>query len=291
MAVSVQLGLLCALACSLVGLVGFLLKQRGAVAVEAVRWRHPVRSAVALFRNRSWTLGILVAQGAWTFHVAALALAPISLVQSVIAGGLALLTVIADRLFDIPVSRREWVGVALAGLGLGALAATLGDTGSSAHGAWETGPLALYVGVLALGSLACCAAVLGDPPRSGLVLAVAAGLMWAASDVAIKALSDRLGSEGPLVVLHPLAAVIAVLSLAGLVVSARSLQLGAAVPVIATTNVAVNLATIASGPIVFSEPLPEGPLAMALRIAAVVLICAAAALTPGPIRREPRPAT
>ena len=80
-----------------------------------VDWRRPVRSSLALFRSRWYVIGIVVAMGSWGFHVGALALAPISLVQSVIAGGLVLLTVVADRLFGFTVTRREWIGVALDG--------------------------------------------------------------------------------------------------------------------------------------------------------------------------------
>ena len=76
----------------------------------------------------------------WGLHVGALALAPISLVQSVIAGGLVLLTVTADRLFAHEVTRREWIGVGLAALGLAFLAATLEGTGDEAHADYETGP-------------------------------------------------------------------------------------------------------------------------------------------------------
>ena len=52
-------------------------------------------------------MGIAIALGSWFLHVGALALAPISLVQTTIAGGLVLLTVVADRLFGIEVTRRE----------------------------------------------------------------------------------------------------------------------------------------------------------------------------------------
>jgi hypothetical protein len=97
--VSVQLGLVLSVGCACVAILGFLFKQRGAADAPAVQWRHPVRSTVALFSNRWWTLGILVAIGAWVLHVAALSLAPISLVQATIAGGLVLLTPIADRVF------------------------------------------------------------------------------------------------------------------------------------------------------------------------------------------------
>ena len=93
-------------------------------------------------------LGIVVAMGSWGLHVAALALAPISLVQSTIAGCLVLLTVVADRAFGHQVTRREWIGVALTALGLAFLAATLSGTGDEAHSDYAAGTLAGYVGLV-----------------------------------------------------------------------------------------------------------------------------------------------
>src|SRR3954465_10763786 len=150
---SVQLGLLFALACAFVQILGFLFKQRGAASAPPVQWRHPVKSTVALFSNRWWTLGIVVAMAGWGFHVAGLALAPISLVQSVIAGGLAMLTVVANKLFGFEIARREWIGVALTAAGLAILAATLGNTADSKHADWAVGTLVAYAGVLTALSL------------------------------------------------------------------------------------------------------------------------------------------
>src|SRR5205814_903275 len=82
----------------------------------------------------------------------------------------------------------------------------------------------------------------------------------------------------------PLVAVIALASFAGLLVSARSLQLGRPVPVIAVTSVAANVITIAAGPVVFSEPLPGSTLGLIARLAAFALVVSAAALTPAPVR-------
>ena len=81
---------------------------------------------------------------------------------------------------------------------------------------------------------------------------------------------------------HPLALVILTLSLIGLAISARSLQVGEAVPVIAVTSAAANVCTIASGPIVFGEPLPDDTLGLVVRMLAFVLVITAAALTPPP---------
>src|ERR671916_435233 len=206
-----------AFVCALMSVVGFFLKHRGAVAAPAVEWGRPLASTVALFRSPVYTLGCVVATTSWGFHVAALALAPISLVQSVIAGGLVLVTVVGSRLFGEEVTRREWIGVGLTAAGLAL--------------------------VVARGA-------------SGLALAIAAGLMWAGSDVTIKALSGKTEELGLAVVAHPFALVILVLSLAGLLVSARSLQIGPVVPVIAFTSTTANVLTIAAGPVVFGEPLP-----------------------------------
>ena len=263
---TVQIGLLLALATAFASIVGFLYKHRGAVESPPVEWRRPIRTSLWLFRSRWYVLGIGIATASWGLHVAALSLAPISLVQSVIAGGLVLLTVVADRLFGFRVTRREWIGVALTALGLAFLAATLEGTASSAHSDYDVGTLAAYVGVMCGGGLA-----------------VAAGLLWAGSDVSIKALSASIDS-GVAVLAHPLAAVIALASLVGLVLSARSLQDGKAVPVIAATSAAANLFTIASGPAVFGEPLPEDPVGLSVRVLAFALVIVACALTPAPVR-------
>ena len=93
--------------------------------------RHPLASAIGLFRSKWFTLGMLVALVAWSFHVAALALAPLSLVQAVISGGLVFLTVLAERFFGFTVGTRQWAGVGLTALGLVLLAATLPHSGGA----------------------------------------------------------------------------------------------------------------------------------------------------------------
>jgi drug/metabolite transporter (DMT)-like permease len=278
---SVQLGVLMALVTACMSIVGFLLKFRGAVAAPDVEWRHPLRSTVDLFRSPIYLIGCVVATTSWGFHVAALALAPISLVQSVIAGGLVLLTVFASRLFGVKVSRREWIGVAVTAAGLAFLAATLDGTADSAHADYGTATLAAYIGLATVVGLVLVP-LARVRPRDGVFLAIATGLLWGGSDIAIKALSDHT-SDGIAVLANPLALVILLLSLVGLLISARSLQLGPVVPVIAVTSTTANVLTIAAGPIVFGEPMPSEPLAVVVRVLAFLLVIGAAALTPPPL--------
>lgn len=82
--------------------------------------------------------------------------------------------------------------------------------------------------------------------------------------------------------MQPLALIIFVASMVGLLVSARSLQVGDAVPMIALTSAAANLTTIGAGSLVFSEPLPAGRAALVVRVLAFALVVIAAALTPPP---------
>lgn len=276
-----MLGLLFAVATALTAVIGFLMKHRGASSAPPVEARRPVRTSLALFRSRWYVLGIVVAMGSWGFHVAALGLAPISLAQAVIAGGLVFLTVAADRLFGLRVTRREWIGVACAAAGLVILAVTLDGGADSAHGEYGTSSLLVYVGTAAgLGILT--AAWAARVPAGGPMLGVSAGLLWGASDVCIKALAGDLGTDPVGTVFHPLSLVILSASLVGLTVSARSLQLGPPVTVIALTTAAANVCTILAGPVIFREPFPDDPGGVAVRVLAFGLVIAAAALTPPP---------
>ena len=286
MPLSVQIGLLLAVVTALCSILGFLYKHRGAVEQPDVDWRRPVWSLFMLFRSGWYALGVAIAVAGWGTHVGALALAPISLVQATIAGGLVMLTVIADRFFAHRVTRREWIGVALAAAGLAFLAATLDGAGDSAHSDFDSETLAIFVAlVIAVGIATAVFARQGA--REGVLLAASAGLLWAASDTTIKALSDGLGDQSTFwIVVSPLGFLVLILSLGGALVSARSLQLGPVVPVIAITSVAANALTIAAGPIVFNEPMPDDALGSAVRVLAFALVVCAAALTPPPLEAE-----
>src|SRR5215210_5848111 len=106
---TLQLGILLALLCALATNFGFLLKHRGACAAPDVTLKHPIKSAKGLWTSKWFAIGMFVAIGAWFFHVAAMALAPLSLVQAVISAGLVFLAVLAERVFGFEVGKRQWV--------------------------------------------------------------------------------------------------------------------------------------------------------------------------------------
>jgi hypothetical protein len=119
--------------------------------------------------------------------------------------------------------------------------------------------------------------------QPGVLLGVAAGLGFGISDVAIKALSGDLGS-GPLGVLSPWSVIIVTAAIFSFYASARSLQIGDGVAVIAVTSVAANLSTIVAGLAVFGDRLGTDALVVGARLAAFGLILVGAALIPAPVR-------
>jgi hypothetical protein len=275
----VALGLLLAVGTAFASVAGFLYKFRGAREAPDVDMKRPIHSTFALFKSPVYTLGILIALGGWFLHVGSLSLAPISLVQATVAGGLVLLTVVADRLFNIAVTRREWVGVGMTAVGLAALAASLSSkSASSADSRYGTGTLIIFLAVV------CAAGLVLALSRKGTLLAVSAGLLWAASDTSIKADSAHLHTGFTIwMLVGPLPWMIFLASMIGLLISARSLQLGEAVPVIALTSAAANLTTIAAGPLVFSEHLPQSSFDLTLQLVAFALVIVGASLTPPPM--------
>src|SRR4051794_31644258 len=174
------LGLALATASAATSQIGFLLRHRGAVHAPDVDARHPLRSAVGLFRSKWWTVGYAVAAVAYGLHVSALSLTMLSLVQAVLAGGLVLLALLAERFFGFELGRREWVGLGLASLGLAFLALTGGNkSGGQTSDYSAPGMIVFEIGLVGLGA----ALILSRPFRQarenrGIVLGIAAGLLF-----------------------------------------------------------------------------------------------------------------
>jgi drug/metabolite transporter (DMT)-like permease len=195
--------------------------------------------------------------------------------------------VLAERFFGFQLGRRQWAGVTITAAGL----AVIGLTGTGANTSQRPSLAALIAiegSIFALGAaLVRISTRRGVPDRAeGLLLGAAAGALFGVSDVAIKYLTKTppgplLGSVSPWTLTALTAGVVAFYA------SARSLQLGEGVEVIALTSVAANLAAIIGGILVFHEPIGSGPLAITARFLAFCLVIAGAALMPAPLRATP----
>jgi drug/metabolite transporter (DMT)-like permease len=200
---SVGVGLICALLSALGTNLAFLFKHRGAVAAPDVDMRNPLRSAIDLFRSRWWSIGWGVAAVAFALHVAALTLAPISIGQAVLAGGLVFLAVLAERFFGFELGRRQWVGIGLVAVSLALLTVT-GGGGGEAHSGYSLAGMIIFESIaVGVGLILVLSHLIERMPvQRGVLLGIAAGLGFGISDVAIKALSGDLDS-GPVGLVSP----------------------------------------------------------------------------------------
>ncbi len=288
---TVQLGLLFALACALATNLAFLWKHKGATQAPDVDIRHPLRSATGLFSSKWWTIGFAVALGAWILHVAALALAPISLVLAVISGGLVFLAVLADRWFGFHLGKREWMGVALTAIGLAFLGLTVQTTAEGSHSSFSISGMIAFEGAMVfLGALLLITHPMQPHHHHrGLMLGAAAGILFGVSDISIKALTGIVPGDF-LAIISPWTLVAVLASIAAFYASARGLQVGEGVAVIALTSVSANLSAILGGILVFGDPMGGNTFEIVARGMAFAMVLVATALMPAPMRAASRTA-
>ncbi len=280
MTVSLALGLALALASAVALNWGFFTQHGAAAGMPRLTVRRPLRSLMLLFASRRWLAGFATGIAGWALYVAALALAPLSLVQAVSAGGIGVLALLVRRATGIRLSGRESAGTALAVGGLALLGASL--AGRSAGGSSSSSWVAIVVWISASLLAAGLAAGFGEwALAAGAGLGMAAGLLYAAGDVATKA--AVVGGVA-------LFFVPAVLGLHGLAFVSLQLgfQRGGALATAGLATLLTNSLPIAAGTLVFAEPVPGGLAGAARVLAFVAVVAGAAALARSPGGAERR---
>jgi hypothetical protein len=282
-----ELGTLLALACALTTNLAMLCKHRGAAAAPDVELRRPLRSGAALFRSRWWTVGFAIATGAWMLHVAALAVAPLSVVETTISGGLVLLAWLAERWFGARLGAREWLGLVLCAGGLALLAATSGQPGDPGSGYSTAAMIPFEATAVGVGLLLLMSGSSGASRGfGGALLGVAAGLLLGVANVSVKALTGTVPGD-PLSIVSPWTLVALTAGVVAFFALARGMQRSAAIPVITLTTVAATLVSIVGGVLVFGDPVGDDPLGVAARCTAFAAVIVAAALVPSRLREAP----
>jgi hypothetical protein len=210
-------------------------------------------------------------------------------VQVVLSGGVVLIAVMADRLFGFEVGRRQWWGLGLTALGLVLLGITMPAPGG-AHATFSLAAMISFEAALfGIGALLILGPRAGAPAEHhGVMLAAAAGILFGVCNVAVKALTGFVGSGGVLGLVSPWLLLAGLASCMAFFASARSLQDGGAVEVIAITGTAANVTTIGGGILVFGDPMPGDALGIVVQSIAFVLVIVASALTPAPVRSAAR---
>jgi hypothetical protein len=243
---------------------GYALQHAAASGLPRLSVLRPVRSLRSLAGNLRWLTGFLAGVGGWVFYVVALRLAPLSLVQAASAGGIAVLAVGTGGLRP---AERLGVGAAVAGLAL--LALSLGA--QPASGRASSGAVAAWLAGSLVAAAAAARAGAGGA-AAGAGLGTAAGVLYAAGDVATKAAV----AGGRQLLFVP-----AVLAAHGIAFACMQLsfQRGGR---LATAGLAVlwtNALPIVAGTALFGERLPGGWRGPARIAAFALVLVGAVALT------------
>ena len=254
--------------------IAYLLEHAAAAALPALSLRRPLHSVQSLLTDRSWLLGFALEGAGFALYVVALALAPLSLVQSVAAGVIGILAVVSARMGHRRLGRTELAGVWISMFGLLALAISLAG-GSSEGTGGTTGEILLWLGATA--AAAVVALALGRRfGWRGVAYGIAGGLFFSIGDISVK-----IATQGGIRTAFAVGVVL------GYSLGTFFLQLGyqrtRALTVAGIATLLTNALPIAAGSVVLGEPVPSGALG-ALRIFAFAAVTAGAILLARPGR-------
>jgi hypothetical protein len=243
------IALLLALASTTLTNVAYLREHDAAAALSPLSPRRPLHSLKALLSDRSWLRGFAVESGGFILYAAALGLAPLTLVQSISAGGIGILAFVSARMRRRRLGRHELAGVLISMLGLLALAVSLaGGSGEGAGGStlgillWLAGTAVAAVVVLALGRRFGALAVAEG---------VAGGLFFSIGDISVK-VATQGGARAAFAI-----SVIVGYSL-GTAFLQFGYQKGGALTVAGLATLLTNALPIAAGTVVLGEAVPSG---------------------------------
>lgn len=250
----------------LLALVAGALINLGFVAQHRAADRHASDRSplLACARDPVWLAGQLVGWAGWLASIAAVALAPLTLVQAFAAGSLALSTPLAARLFGARVTRTQLVAVALVAASLSVLA-----IGGAEHGSRVSSGVLIAV-ALAGGGL--IAVLYRTGWRGGR--AIAAGIGYGIADAAVKADAIAVHHGGLAALVSGWTILAAAATLGGFVSFQAALRRDDAVSAIALMNTFATVVAIALGVGAFAETLGRSAAATTVDFAAIAVLLA-----------------
>jgi hypothetical protein len=242
-------------------------EHEAAAALPPLTLRRPFRSLGLLLGNRGWLIGFGTETAGWLVYVAALRLAPLSLVQAVSASGIAVLALFSVHGHPGRLTLLERLAVGIALLGLLLLSFSLVGSRPSSH----TPHVAeAVVWLTASAGAAAVLVVVRIRLSRAAALGLAAGLLFADGDISAKLVS--FGGVWFLAILSLVACYAA-----GTSVLQAAFQHGSALTAAGIATLVTNAVPIAAGFVLFHEALPPGVRGV-LQIAAFASIVASAAL-------------
>ena len=264
----IWIGLVLAFASALVTNTAYSLEHDAAAALPPLSPRRPVQSVKLLLGDRRWLAAFAAESAGWLMFVAALRLAPLALVQSVAASGVAVLAFATARGHPSRLPRRAQLAVVLAVAGLVLLALSLVGTTPSDEPPPVIGTI---IWLAACGGGAVLLIIMPSGIARAAAIGLAAGLLFADGDMSAK----LIGYGG--LWLTALATLIVAYGI-GTSLLQWAYQRGDALTAAGMATLATNAIPIAAGFVLFGETLPRGGPAVLQVAAFACLVVSAVAL-------------
>lgn len=271
------------LALGIVAAIGASCLYNASIALQALEARevpaeHSLRVSLIgkLVRNRRWLGATALGLAGWPLEIAALLLAPLTVVQPCLVSGLILLLWLgATRLGEAP-GRREYLAVAAIIAGVAGVAWAAPERTTEHAG---TAAIAVALALVAVPVLAPYA-LRRRASKIGFLMILSAGCGYAWTAIASKLLTDELAAGALLVALAWLASAVASEGLA-LLSEMSALQRRAATHVAPAMFVVQVLVPVILAPLIFEERWSTTPLDGAALVAFMAVAVAGTGLLAG----------
>jgi drug/metabolite transporter (DMT)-like permease len=264
---------------------GLILEKRALARLPSVDLRRVPRLIMNLLSSPPWLSGFGLMLAGLASQVIVLSFAPVSIVQPVIASGVALVLVLSRLILRERLGAAEFWCVAAMAVAVVILAlSAAGGNASAGHHANAIAMAAVMVPTACVGLL-----VATSPLRSGrrkhraqvtgVSYGIGTGLLYGASSLAIKGMSGVLNHDHGAaaivtgVLTSPYLYAFAACSGVAMLLFQAALQACRASIVVPVSSVVGSVFFLITGTWLFHERLPSDPARLALRLAGIAVAC------------------
>jgi drug/metabolite transporter (DMT)-like permease len=262
---------------------GLILEKRALGQLPEINLRRVPRVILNLVSSSAWLSGFSLMLIGLACQVIVLSFAPISIVQPVIASGVALVLVLSRLVLREHLGRAEFCCVAAMAIAVVALALSAAGTSSAAgEHANAAAMAAVMIPAVVIGLLVATSPLRSGgskhrAPVTGISYGIGTGLLYGNASLAIKGMSGILthhhnaAAIATGVISSPYLYVLVGCSGVAMLLFQVALQTCRASIVVPVSNIVGSVYFVVAGTWLFHEPLPSDPGRLSLRLAGIVV--------------------
>ncbi len=254
------------------------LQKRAVDTLPQVKMRLSWALIKAFITNKAWMSAQIVNVSGFALYTVALDMAPVSVVEPLIASGVVLLAYLAMKNLGEKPRRIDLFAMGLSGLGVALLGVSLAEglPGDSLH---DPALVWIFAGAAVLLAVFVPLSLRGNKAREAAGLGVSVGLFFGIAAVFQRLLLIQLGHNWWQFSIFLTACVLSYLP--AFIILQAALQRGMAVIVAPVYNGLMEFVPIVMGMVALNESFPDSSLLTACRIIAFVLILAGTVILAG----------